>query len=592
MSLLVWLPLTQDLRNNGIDNSTFSIVGSNTTVNNSGKLGKCYTNNSHSGGGLISNKTIDLGQKQSMFCWFKFSDLESSSSLGGGLVSAHRYGSNSGMGITIKYVSATTGYLSVNTGTGSARTYNTYTGTTLLQANTWYHGGYTYDGSTLKIYVNGVCEKTQAISNMSVPADYITVFCWSLASGASIHGDYKFYGDINDVRVYNHTLSEKEIKELSKGLVLHYPLSNSGDGADNILPGTVQNETTYAYPTSSYNDKWTKKTAIIPSASTYTLSFYAKSTVNGDKIRAHYYNPNTTVRGESSQGAVSTSSDGNITFTLSTDWQKYWVTYAQNATTATKTVIFPRMGSTASHPDMSGTGIVSIKNVKFEEGNKSTVWKPNSTDPAYTSLNYNSTIEYDTSGNGYNGTKSGTITNSTDTSRNSICTTFASGSHIAATINPTGYANSYTFSWWGKYTNYSGHMMWGFANGNRLNLYMSSGNFYWNTGDGNNNPFNVSAATYGDGSWHHFAISGDGTTTKLYIDGEFKANAKTYKGVTGTSLYFNGWDSSTSYNFSGSLSDFRLYATALSADDIKELYQTASSIDKSGNLFGYEFVEV
>jgi len=64
------------------------------------------------------------------------------------------------MGITIKYVSSTTGYLSVNTGTGSARTYNTYCGTTLLQANTWYHGGYTYDGTNIRIYVNGVCEKT------------------------------------------------------------------------------------------------------------------------------------------------------------------------------------------------------------------------------------------------------------------------------------------------------------------------------------------------------------------------------------------------------------------------------------------------
>ena len=87
MSLLIWLPLTQDLRNNGVDNSTFSVVSSNTTINNNGKLGKCYNNNSHSGGGLISNKTIDLGQKQSMFCWFKFTDLEASSNLGGGLVS-------------------------------------------------------------------------------------------------------------------------------------------------------------------------------------------------------------------------------------------------------------------------------------------------------------------------------------------------------------------------------------------------------------------------------------------------------------------------------------------------------------------------
>ena len=120
---------------------------------------------------------------------------------------------------------------------------------------------------------------------------------------------------------------------------------------------------------------------------------------------------------------------------------------------------------------------------------------------------------------------------------------------------------------------------------------MSGGNFYWNTGDGNNNPFNISAATYGDNQWHHFAITGDGTTTKLYIDGEFKANAKTYRGITGTTIYLNGWDSGTNYNFNGQLSDFRLYATVLSADDIKRLYEVSASVSKNGSMLGYEMKE-
>ena len=617
MSLLVWLPLTQDLRNNGIDNSTFSIVSSNTTVNNSGKLGKCYNNNSHSGGGLISNKTIDLGQNQSMFCWFKFTDLEASSSLGGGLVSQHRYGSNSGMGITIKYVSSTTGYLSVNTGTGSSRTYNTYTGTTLLQANTWYHGGYTYDGSILKIYVNGICEKTQAISGMSVPTDYITVFCWSLTSGAGIHGDYKFYGDINDVRVYDHALSEKEVKELSKGLVAHYPLNGGRGGMDNLIDYSKVTQANFTTLVNRGKGSWNKLSlvtkdgydcylydkslsstafasgawySLMKANTTYTYSawiyFTASANFNFTSL-GHFqvYNSNSTASDKSHEDIVA-NRIYEPSIIPANKWTKIRITFTTNDLANSYFQIYPRYNIGAN------VGDLYFRDCKLEESNYPTSWTPNLVDPEYNIMGLSDIIEYDTSGNGYNGTKSGTLTNSSNTSRNSICTTFASGSHIAATINPTGYANSYTFSWWGKYTNYSGHMMWGFANGNRLNLYMASGNFYWNTGDGSNNPFNVSAATYGDGNWHHFAISGDGTTTKLYIDGEFKANAKTYKGVTGTSLYFNGWDSSTSYNFSGSLSDFRLYSTVLSANDIKELYQTASSIDKSGNLYGYEFVEI
>lgn len=228
MSLQVWIPFDGDTRNKGASVLNFSPVSSNTTSNTSGKIGGCYYNNSFTAGGIVSDATIELGQKQSMFCWFKFVSLNSSSSLGGALVSQHRHATNSGMGITIKYASSTTGYLSVNTGNGSSRTFNTYCGTTLLQANTWYHGGFTYDGSTIRIYVNGVCEKEQAFTGMYVPADYITAFVWSFntSSGTAVYSNYKLYGYLNDVRVYDHCLSTAEVKELAKGLVRHYKLED------------------------------------------------------------------------------------------------------------------------------------------------------------------------------------------------------------------------------------------------------------------------------------------------------------------------------------------------------------------------------
>jgi hypothetical protein len=197
----------------------------------------------------------------------------------------------------------------------------------------------------------------------------------------------------------------------------------------------------------------------------------------------------------------------------------------------------------------------------------------------------------DSSGYNNHGNRNGNVSLSTSAPRYSHSTKFGSGSHINTTLVTSGFANSYTFSWWAKYSNYNGHMMWGFSDGNRLNLFMSGGNFYWNTGDGSSNPFNVSASTYGDNQWHHFAVTGDGTTAKLYIDGEFKADAKTYKGITGATIYMNGFDSGTSYNFNGQLSDFRLYATTLSADDIKRLYEVSASVSKNGSMLGYEMKE-
>ena len=83
MSLQIWLPLIKDLTNYGLSNLQFSVSNTTiTTIKEKGKLGQySYNNNSHSGGGLISDKTINLGNKLSMFCWMNFTTLSSSSNL-------------------------------------------------------------------------------------------------------------------------------------------------------------------------------------------------------------------------------------------------------------------------------------------------------------------------------------------------------------------------------------------------------------------------------------------------------------------------------------------------------------------------------
>lgn len=163
-------------------------------------------------------------------------------------------------------------------------------------------------------------------------------------------------------------------------------VTSNGIVNENILPSTSGKEIKYTYPTgNNYSDKFSKKTSIVPSGSQYTLSFYAKSTVSGDKIRAHYYNPNTTTQGVSSQGVTSTASDGNIDFTLSTEWELYWVTYTQSSTTATKTIIFPRMFGPDRSEAAKGSGTVSIKMLKFEAGTVPTPWIPCSSDASYVS---------------------------------------------------------------------------------------------------------------------------------------------------------------------------------------------------------------
>ena len=246
-------------------------------------------------------------------------------------------------------------------------------------------------------------------------------------------------------------------------------------------------------------------------------------------------------------------------------------------------------GSTA----LSGTA--NVEWIKIEEGSISTGFIPNSTDTLYSVLGLNLATIRDVSGYNNNGTMSATKpTVFTDSSRCIASMTFANSVYISIPIpSITGFANSYTFSWWGKTSAYEGKMYWGFSNGNRLNLYGTGGVYCWNTGDGANNKFTgVTFASEADNNWHHFAVTGDGTTTKLYIDGVFKANATTYKAITGTTIIINGWDTGNSYNFNGQLSDFRLYATALSADDILDLYNKPVSIDNTGKIHAIEYSEV
>ncbi|MBQ5377897.1 MAG: LamG domain-containing protein [Prevotella sp.] len=183
MALQIWLPLNGNLNNYGLSDLKFSVYQSSTTSNGSGKIGSCYTNNSNSSGGVISDKKINLGTKHSMFCWVKMTDFYSASSLTG-ILGQHRYPTCQGMGITMKYSSSTTGYLSVNTGNGNgSRTYNTYCGSSTLSAGTWYHVGYTYNNGVIKLYVNGKLDGTHSYTSSTIE-DYVQLFSWSFNSSS------------------------------------------------------------------------------------------------------------------------------------------------------------------------------------------------------------------------------------------------------------------------------------------------------------------------------------------------------------------------------------------------------------------------
>jgi hypothetical protein len=83
---------------------------------------------------------------------------------------------------------------------------NDVRGTTKVAVNTWTHLAATYNGSVLRLYVNGVQVKTRTLSgSIQTSASALRI------GGNSIWGEY-FSGLIDEVRIYNRSLTAAEIQ--------------------------------------------------------------------------------------------------------------------------------------------------------------------------------------------------------------------------------------------------------------------------------------------------------------------------------------------------------------------------------------------
>jgi PKD repeat protein len=77
----------------------------------------------------------------------------------------------------------------------------------MLAANTWTHLATTYDGATLRLYVNGV-----QVSSVAQTGNILTSTNPLEIGGDSIYGQF-FRGTIDEVRVYNRALSPSQIRD-------------------------------------------------------------------------------------------------------------------------------------------------------------------------------------------------------------------------------------------------------------------------------------------------------------------------------------------------------------------------------------------
>jgi hypothetical protein len=78
--------------------------------------------------------------------------------------------------------------------------------TTVISAGVWYHVVGTYDGSTVRLFINGLLENSTSHSgNLSASTQNNLI-------GKS--GDALFAGQLDDIRIYNRALTAGEVSQL------------------------------------------------------------------------------------------------------------------------------------------------------------------------------------------------------------------------------------------------------------------------------------------------------------------------------------------------------------------------------------------
>lgn len=592
MALQVWLPLNKSGadKNQGLGDSTITNFGA--VYESSGKLGGCYKCTNSAGIHIESKPWMEMvpGNSFSVSMWIKGCSKNTR------LIACHSWELIFRTNLLAIYPGGTVS-------NGGCSIYQTF------DSDTWYHIAFSYNGDTskLSLYLNGEFKQ-----------EYITTYrSDSINSTITLpYGDIRYF---NDFRIYDHCLSPKEVKEISKGLVLHYPLN------DAYVEGTVNLGNT----SSSYSDKtegyeytansWggdegtvtyyksggynnlpykvyhktasgsggiygaTKRDISIVAGKTYTMSVWVKASRNFSAI--HYsFNIN---------GITSADNNHYITYGKNVPFTTEWTRLSRTFTaTELDEGIYTELSIIYDNWDIDY--YVYFSGFQIEEKDHATPYTPNTR---------NETAVYDCSGYQNNGTITGSLSCSADSPRYKTCVQTSSSGKIQKDAFLPSAITHYTISVWCKITdpNAAANLWTKHSNGSKGIIQGPDGGWIYSYHGGGlitRTSFLTTSGTitqtypgfgqnYKDGNWHMYTIVGNGNINTCYLDGV----------MTGRSTISDF----VSYNISGQLnigfteeclvSDYRCYATALSEEDIKELYNTSAYVLDNGTLLTYNLEE-
>lgn len=443
-------------------------------------------------------------------------------------------------------------------------------------------------------------------------------------------------GAICDVRIYDTVLSDKEVHDIAQGLALHLPMDmkidipdlNDYPGNYNLFTGTGTNSylsgasgtTNTATVTAGkwYGASGGNGTFGVASDASVPVGSYSWNILNNTSGNRDYGQQGITYAANE-EYTVTWWAKGNGTFQLrlwdyTSGAQRFAWTYALSSEWQHYTEHFKSTSTIAGHNcnlifGVTGKANLYMCGMKVEEGTVATKYMLAESEYATPPTTEYRSIVRDASGYDRNGIifKESEIVS--DSPR------YEASTHL---IDPTPTANSdtgayariplhmedheaITFAWWGKHKAGYG--------GGWHGIFSTSANasaptdYNTTTANHRDNAFDVcntsgtvvraGANMFVANEWHHYALVYDGAHVLTYRDGtQVTSHALTGALKPFDYIYLNFSKAGSVFRMNdGYWSDFRIYVTALSPEDILELYRTGAVIDDRQRLHTHEFVE-
>lgn len=582
MSLQIWLPLTKD-------DSNYGILNMNPTSNTGKKV-----NSDHGGGYEFNNAEkqcihyehkpeINNFKSFSISCWAKSNTTEKQRILS----------------LTYDVVILNYGFFVLHPETGRVIEADSNISINKL----WHNYILTFNYALQKFYyyLDGVLinELQFNYDNGKYKIVHKNGLTVGLDSNDSSQKSYCFNGIITDVRVYNHCLSSLEIKQLSVGLIGHYPLNDEYitstknlckptfsvnsestwgwctytseivDIIDSKVPSNKGNKIVATFNGSTEWGGWSvynTKVYVSP-GDTYIYSLYVKSTIpiNGidhNLLYIYFYN-------QESELITEHWYKDNI-INCGNGWYRCW-----------GKVVIPEKCQFVNlmSYDYPSSGVITyyLCAPQFEKSSELTPYTP--------SIREGSKYCYDISGLTNNIPLSEDINPLfvSDTARysgsynfNEVGQTIGTRDHIKPTKNVS-------ISAWVKSSKID-TVTEPNVDVDGINIYVNNSGIIHLVGTFGDLNSDVSCID----KWTHACGTYDGTTVKLYVNGVLK----TSKSYSSDLKYIKGAaiSSDSKSGITCKVSDFRIFSTALKDDYITDLYNMGAAVS-SGTLAAYELNE-